>query len=242
MFPFPLGRLLVGSVLIGLFGAVISIVGIEGAPAQMRIDPKSAVTTEGGTFTVALVVDSSVPVNAYSGVLTFDPAMITVTNIDYNTSIANLWVEKPWYENGDGTLTFAGGTTEAGGFTGTGALLTVTFTTHLVGTAVIKLNNARILAHNGFGTDVPLFDSVDALFTVEAISTQASTIAEVDSESAVQVLKTMPDTDLNNDSKVNLADVSIFMRSLFSNNPEHDFNGDGVTNLADLSILLDARE
>ena len=77
-----------------------------------------------------------------------------------------MWAEKPWYENGAGTIKFIGGTTRKGGFFGTGSLITITFRAHGTGDAVVRVRDARILAHDGLGTDVPLGEPIDSLFSV----------------------------------------------------------------------------
>ena len=43
--------------------------------------------------------------------------------------------------------------------------------------------------------------------------------------------------DLNDDGAQTIADVSIFMRHLATQNFRSDFNNDGVVNLVDASIL-----
>lgn len=45
-------------------------------------------------------------------------------------------------------------------------------------------------------------------------------------------------TDMNNDSRINLVDFSIFLLSWNTSNQSSDYNGDGKVNLADFSILL----
>jgi hypothetical protein len=53
----------------------------------------------------------------------------------------------------------------------------------------------------------------------------------------VSVLPTVPQTDLNNDGEQTIADVSIFMTDLITQNDRSDFNQDGTVDLKDLSIL-----
>ena len=108
--------------------------------ADMRTEADLKTRSIGEMFQVKLVVESSVPVNAFSGDLSFNTEILTVERIDYNTSIADLWVKEPWYSNGGGIITFAGGTTKQGGFTGTDTLLTITFTTHKEGQGFIGIN------------------------------------------------------------------------------------------------------
>ena len=86
------------------------------AQADMRTEADLRTRSVGEQFQVRLIVESSVPVNAFAGDLSFNRDVLEVSRIDYNTSIADLWVKEPWYSNGEGTINFAGGTTKPGFF------------------------------------------------------------------------------------------------------------------------------
>lgn len=231
---------MVGSVIIGLIGLYSVIIQSTDPEAAIRLEPYSGTTTINENFTVSVMVDSKIAVNAFSGQLNYDPKVIEVNKIQYNTSIADLWVEEPWYSNGDGTIKFAGGTTAPGGFTGSGSLLEISFTPIASGEAPLNLNEARIFIHDGFGTEANLTDSVDALFTVSAIENQAQLVLDTRSKGKVIVKPDATYFDLNNDTKINLADVSIFMLNILSDDYRFDLNQDGNINTTDLSLLLQA--
>jgi hypothetical protein len=226
------------------FVSLMSVVLVTGDDplADMRIEPLSGVMHEGETLTVRIVVSAEVPVNVFKGELQFDHTKLRVESIDYNTSIADLWAEKPWYENGDGTINFIGGTTREGGFLGTGDLMTITFVSTGLGPAVMSIIEARILAHDGLGTDVPLTEPIDALFTVDENRLAGETIAQpAPSPSAIAVIREGAQTDLSGDGKQGIADLSIFMVGMVTGDTELDFSGDGKVNLSDLSILMSAQ-
>lgn len=209
---------------------------------DMRTEPQQGSLVVGETFEVAIVVESSIPVNVFAGELIFNNQVLNIESIDYNTSIADLWAERPWYSNGDGTIIFAGGTTQSGGFVGTDSLLTVTFKAKDKGAGQIAIQNARILQHDGFGTDAPLVHHpVDALFTVDVKTTASDVLHKTDYGTSYIISEEKPSTDLNADGKQTIADVSIFMIHLASRNMHSDFNGDGKINTADLSILLQTK-
>ena len=242
MFPITLGRFLVGTAILGIVGIMARVINVGMEPeAEMRIEPVAGVSVLGQPLYVTLVVESSLPVNAFSGLISYDPSQLEVIAIDYNTSIADLWVEEPWYENGAGTLSFAGGTTKSGGFTGEDTLIKIAFMPKREGDARLTLSRARILEHNGFGTDATIAAPIDALFTVEELAAEARTISDTNSDGTFTIMPEKPDSDLNDDGKVNVADVSIMMMQLLSSDSRYDLNLDGKVNLADLSILLDAR-
>lgn len=225
--------------------AVLSLIGFVMAPiavdeqASMRINSEARQVSVGETFTADVVVDAKIPVNVFRGEVRFDPARMKVESIDYNTSIADLWAELPWYENGEGAINFTGGTTVKGGFQGSGSLITITFRTLDQGATSLRLEGARILEHNGLGTDVALTTPIDALFEVEEHVIASQTVAEPeDTTTALVVVSTPPSTDLNGDGKQSLADVSIFVLNMFTDEARYDFNEDGKVDTKDMSILM----
>lgn len=237
-----------GALVAGVFVAMLSLFGFVIAPtldtpeADMRIEPGVGYLQVGELFSIEVVVESTVPVNVFRGEVEFDPIYLTVEKIDYNTSIADLWAELPWYENGEGTITFAGGTTRAGGFEGTGSLITVTFRTLQKGYTALRLDGARILKHDGLGTDTHVAPSIDALFTVTEETLEEKTVAVPAVSSAkVAVSELPPSTDVNSDGKQTIADISIFIRNMFGSDQRYDFNMDGKIDTKDLSIIMSAK-
>lgn len=225
--------------------AFLSVIGFLIVPlsttplADMHIEPLEGVVRVGETFTVDVMVNASTPVNVFKGEIQFDHEKLSVDSIDYNTSIADLWAERPWYENGEGTLNFIGGTTQKGGFLGKGSLIKISFRSLSPGEALIHVTDARILEHNGLGTDVTVKEPIDTIFNVTPSSIDAETIARPEPESAaIDVIPESPSTDLNGDGKQTIADVSIFMLGMFGDDPKFDFNQDGEVDTKDLSILM----
>lgn len=237
------GRMLIAGAILAIVGASSALLGpgIVGPSVDVRIEPDSGMYTIGESFTTDIVVEADEPVNVFAGELVFDPALLVVEKIDYNTSIADLWAELPWYSNGDGTLNFAGGSTREGGFEGVGTLITVTFKTRSVGNADIGMKDVRVLRHDGLGTDAAVRAPIDALFTIDRETLAQQTKLEKNAlGTKVNVLPEPPKTDLNGDGKQTIVDVSMFMRDLVTQNERSDFNNDGSVNTADLSIILDA--
>ena len=194
---------------------------------------------QGNTVDVTIMARSSVPVNVFAGELNFNPDLFYVESISYNTGIADLWVELPWYSNGDGTLNFGGGTTKPGGFIGTGPLITVTFKTKGLGNATLTLHDPRILLHDGLGTDASLGTNLDTIIRIDAETrTERMTLGDGAKTAPIRVVGALPSTDLDSDGKQTLADVSMFMVFLSRQDTRGDFNGDGVVDTQDLSRLL----
>ncbi len=240
------GAIIQGALVASAVFAFLSIVGFLFMPivsepqADMRIEPNIGIVKVGDTFVVRVLVSAQVLVNVFKGEIRFDPTILAVESIDYNTSIADLWAEKPWYENGAGTINFIGGTTR-GGFLGTGELITITFRAHSEGRAIVRTEGTRILEHDGLGTDAVVKEPIDALFTVEEAVLQKQTIASPKTTTAtIAVINELPSTDLNHDGKQTIADVSIFMLNMLGDDARFDLNGDGSVDTKDLSVVMSA--
>ncbi|MBP6924466.1 MAG: hypothetical protein KBC62_04330 [Candidatus Pacebacteria bacterium] len=240
MFNIPAAQLLLASIIAGIIGISGLLFGttIISAPVTVLLQPTSGTRVVGETFVTTLTIHSSVPVNVFHGLLVFDPEKLTITSIDYNTSVADLWAEEPWYSNGEGTVNFTGGTTAHGGFIGEGTLITITFTAKNPGEASIKMQEMRVLQHDGLGTEVTLSTPIDSIFAVEEAALTRETVYKSTLEGpTVTVIPEPLDRDLNDDGKQSMADISIFMTDLVSKNLRSDLNKDGTVNLSDLSIL-----
>ena len=240
MFNIPALHLLTASIIAGLFGISSFLLAptIIGPAATVRIEPENGIAVVGETFTINVIVDASIPVNVFKGLLTFDKDKLEVASINYNTSIADLWAEEPWYSNGDGTINFIGGTTRAGGFIGEGTLLTVVFHTKASGEAHIAMSEIQILQHDGLGSVAETATPIDSIFAIANEHLDDETVYESDiSGPTVSVIPSTPNIDLNGDGKRTIADISIFMTDLVTQKNRSDFNQDGTVDLKDLSIL-----
>lgn len=231
-------KTLIASAIVGFLTLTGAILIPNSAPTgtSMFIKPTELVIEKDQEFKIEVFVESDEAVNAFTGILEFDETVLFVSSIDYNTSIADLWTQEPWFTKGAGTIAFAGGTTRAGGFSGSGSLLTVTFTGKNEAVAPLTLIGARVLKHDGLGTDAQLKTSLDALFTIKPLSGHQLSYSQANPQEIILT------TDLNNDGVTSLKDISIFMMHLASQNLRSDFNNDKRVTATDLSILLDARK
>lgn len=210
--------------------------------AAMHMEPEGGTAAVGGRFTKHVVVESSVSTNVFQGELHFDETMFTVEEISYNTSIANIWAESPWYSRGDGTVYFIGGTTDPGGFVGSGVLLSITFRANQAGRSSFRFAEAHIMHHDGLGTEIDTVHTpIDTIFTApeEEIAERTLFRESLDGP-RVSVIGADRSFDLTGDGRYTLADLSAFMRHLLTQNSRSDFNNDDIVNLTDLSMLMDA--
>jgi hypothetical protein len=236
-----LPQLLVANLIIGLLAVTGMYLLPNSSGTNLSLIPTTFISKPGDTFSVQVLTTSDVPVNAFKGTVSFNEKVLSVESINYNTSLADLWAEEPWYQSGGGSISFAGGTTRPGGFTGTESLLTITFKSLNSGNGDLMLTDTQILMHDGLGTEAALTDYIDTLFVVASGTTEEAVVHKTESLTDVTVLDKLPQSDINSDGKVNMIDVSLFLVYLPTNNHKGDLNMDGKVNSADLSIILGAR-
>lgn len=213
--------------------ALVATVALhDETPAAMYITPVSATVGVGETQQFSVVVKSNVPVNTFAGELLFDTDRFNVVDISYNTSIANLWVEEPWYNRASNSVYFAGGTTVPGGFTGEGTLLTVTLQAVAIGDTTLSLHGARIMAHDGLGSEVTLVEPLDTLFMVDTRPYTKPLQKPVDSQ--ITVVTDLPPLDINQDGELSFQDVGVLLLNLGKEKAEYDFTGDGKVTWSDV--------
>lgn len=228
--------------LVTALGSMMAAV-VGDSEAEMYLSPSSGVYTIGEPIVVSIRIRSNVPTNVFAGNIKFNPQLLEVEKIEYNISIADLWAIEPWYENGNGTLQFAGGTTRQGGFVGDDQLLSVTFRSKDKGEAPLELYDASILKYDGLGTEVQIAEHpIDAIFSLDQEVLSDTAVFERDwSGGTIAVEPEKRLTDLNGDNTQSIADVSIFMLDMLNKKVRSDFNNDGVINTKDLSIMLNAK-
>ena len=203
--------------------------------AVLALSPQELVVVKDAPVTLDVILSATTPINAFSGNVIFDTTHFAVKNISYNTSLADLWVTEPWYSKSDNTIHFAGGTTRPGGFTGTETLLTVELLALESGKSVVSIDNARVLKHDGLGTDAAVAPSIDSV--VSNLENDPLAPFAKTSVTEVSVVTLGPTRDVNGDGKVSLADVATLMLHLGSNNDKYDLNEDGIVSLPDLAII-----
>lgn len=225
-------RVLLASMLVVGGFLTATIILSNDFPAAMYIAPVTATVERGAIQQFNIMVKSQVPVNAFVGEIIFDTEKFKVVDISYNTTVADLWVEEPWYNRADNNIYFAGGTTKPGGFIGNEALVTVTLQAVQAGDATFSLHNPRILAHDGLGHDVPLITPLDALFIVD--TTPYTVPIPPPTNNYVTVIDNIPSLDLNRDGTIGFQDIGVLLSVIGSNEPQYDFTGDGKVTWSDL--------
>lgn len=185
--------------------------------ASLAIQPAVHDFSPDQTFSVNVVVNAEVPINAVEATLLFEPDKLEAVEVSKDGSIMLLWVEEPSFSNASGTIKFVGGL--YGGFTGQeGKVIGAVFKAKNPGIAKISLEEAKVLAHDGKGTDI-LRKTAGATYLIKA--------------------EEPPSPDFDDDGKVGLRDISMLIFHIAADyNPQYDLNQDGEINGRDFSILL----
>ncbi len=225
--------------LFALAGVMVASVVLapESGPyeASLSLSPRELVVLKDAPVTLEVKLGANTPINAWSGRVVFDTSLFAVERIDYNTALADLWVTKPWYSVAENTIHFAGGTTRPGGFAGEETLLTITLVAHAAGKSVVALDEARILKHDGLGTDASLAPSIDSI--IESLENDPLAPVAGTGIAQVSVVALTPNRDVTGDGKVSFADAATLMLHLGSADPRYDLSGDGTVSLTDLAIV-----
>lgn len=139
--------------------------------ASLTMGVSDTTPTVGQTVTVSIRLSSSTQAsNAAQGSLIFPPSVLSLKSISRSGSIFSFWTTEPTGSDSTGRVTFSGGIPNPG-YKGSGGLIFIaTFTAKAVGTASLSMTGGKILANDGYGTDI-FSGSGSATITVAAAST-----------------------------------------------------------------------
>ena len=121
--------------------------------ADISFSPSSGSFPLGTNFSIKVMVDPGADsVNASDGTLSFDKSVLSVVSVTKEGSVFSLWTADPSFSNGEGTVTYSGGS--PAGTSKAGNLITITFKPLKIGSAKVSVTKATVLAADGKGTDV----------------------------------------------------------------------------------------
>ena len=120
---------------------------VSAATVSLHATPASVGV--GDTVRVDVLLDSTIPTNAFSGAVSYTRATLEPISASDGNSIINLWITHP--QLSASPISFAGVT--PGGFSGnTGLLFSLLFKVKAAGTANVSLENIEVLRNDGLGT------------------------------------------------------------------------------------------
>jgi hypothetical protein len=139
------------AILAGLFLGVLEVK----AATTIFFDMKEKEIYEGDVFLVNLKISTpDKPINVVDGTILYDSNKLEIKEVSTGNSVFTLWSKPPVFSNGDGTLSFVGGTPD--GFQGeNGEVLKIIFLAKKRGEAKIDfLDGFSVFLHDGKGTQV----------------------------------------------------------------------------------------
>jgi len=219
MFPAVLGTILLLS--------ASSINSIDGS--YVYLNPNTTTVAAGEILSIEVGVSANTPINAVDIQVEFPSDKVEVFSIDRGQSVLTIWTEDPIVTSN--SIQFVGGTFKRG-FIGEHEVATIKFRALETGQYELNVEEVVFVAGDGTGKEVPVEKHVSN--TLSLFNYDENTTAE---EIKIAVESGIP-TDLNNDGKVTLQDISAFMGAWNQKTQLFDFNNDGKMTFKDFSIIL----
>jgi len=183
----------------------------------------------GELFEVRVLTSAHVPVNAVDITVKFPKDKLEVFSVDRGQSVLTIWTQDPVVT--PSTVRLSGGTFRRG-FIGKHEIATINFRALKTGQYKVSLSDVTLVAGDGTGAKVAVTKQPNdtiALFNFDENTSQE--------EIKVAIASKMV-TDLNNDGRVTLQDISAFMGAWSNRSQIFDFNKDGRMTFRDFSIIL----
>ena len=122
------------------------------ASSRMYLQASNEEAGINSEFTVKVLVDSDIPLNAYAAEINYPPQLLEPVRFDNSFSLINFWHDEPLVF-ANGRIMFNGGSPAP--FEGEGGeLLTIYFKARQEGLAELSLINSAVYAADGKGTEI----------------------------------------------------------------------------------------
>lgn len=215
-----------------IFAAIFGMAAVISTnESTIKVVSSSESIESGKQFSVDVIVNATTPVNAVDIAIAFPVNQVEIVSIDRGESVLTLWTADPKVDNG--VVYLAGGTYQRG-FVGEHKIATINVKALKSGQATFIPKTVKLLAGDGKGTQVATkIDSGAFNTSIYEPGTTPPLPGTLKATGEVYVV-----TDVDNDGKVTLRDVSSFMASWSSGGAVYDFNNDGLMTFRDFSILL----
>lgn len=213
------------------FLALLGAMSISSDRSYVRLEVSETTVLTGEAFTIQVYAYATVPVNAVDVEIEYPADKIEILSVDKGQSVLTIWTEEPVVSQS--SITFAGGTFQRG-FVGEHIVATIEARAKFTGQTELSVDSVELLAGDGKGTPVAVDTTNQTTKTSFYIYDEDN-----DPESIRAALGININPDINNDGKVTLADISIFMSAwTATDRGTFDFNSDGKMNFVDFSIIL----
>jgi len=189
----------------------------------VRLEPSSRVVV-GETFEINVYANAKSPVNAVNIQVHLPENQFELLGVNRGESVLTLWTSDPYIKEG---VVYLEGGTYRKGFIGEHKVATLLVRSRHDGKNSIQIKTASFYAGDGSGVEY----GVSGLGAIDVVAYAA------DSEKT-DVAHYTKLADLNNDGKISLTDISIFMTAWSSKDRIIDFDNDGKMTFTDFSIML----
>lgn len=219
-----------------MFPAILGTVLLFGAStitsdnkSYVYLNPDIRTVEVGEVVSVEVGVSAHTPINAVDITVEFPADTVEVFSVDRGQSVLTLWTEDPVISSN--FVQLSGGTFRRG-FIGDHEIATIKFRAKQAGQYTIKSQEVTFVAGDGSGNEVE----------VSSVGTDSTVLFNFDENTSPEEIKIAIasgiTTDLNNDGKVTLQDISAFMGAWNNRTQLFDFDNDGRMTFKDFSIIL----
>lgn len=133
---------------------LFTFVPASASAARISLEAEPASVGVGDVVKITVLLESAVPVNAFSGTVSYPNAALEPIDVIDGNSLVNVWVTRPNVTNANGLVPYAGIT--PGGFSGTGGtLFSLLFRAKRAGEARVFLEEVEVLRNDGAGGNEP---------------------------------------------------------------------------------------
>ena len=197
--------------------------------SYIRLEADAGTIKAGERFTLDVLANAHVPVNAVDITLRFDAGNFEVISVDRGQSVLTIWTEDPIVTNN--SVTLRGGTFRRG-FLGEHKIASIELTAKQTGQGEFSAKDVTLLAGDGRGTPIKVSEVDDSTVSL-FIYDEDTNPGDIGANVAVSMV-----TDLDGDGSISLRDISAFMGAWVTPDQMYDFNGDGRMTFKDFSIIL----
>ncbi len=205
----------------------------QAAGASLYLSPGSGTYVIGGTFSVAVKVNSSgQEINSAEGLISYDTNLLTAVSVSKGGSIFMFWPVEPNISGG--TISFGGGRPTP--YNGSaGHIISITFKAKKSGSAQVRFTSGAVLAHDGKGTNI-LASMGSGSYTV---SPKVNTPPPANNPSTEKKQPSVPEVIYNKPiiKSATHPDVDVWY-----NKSDVKFNWEPGTDVNGISIIFDQEE
>lgn len=207
---------------------------LSGDDSYIALELEDERVSKGEVVAIDIYAHTPTAVNAIDFTFHYPEGNMSIFSIDTGESVITLWTEQPTAT--DGEIRFQGGTYRRG-FTGEHLIATVKARAEVAGVMEFNIDGARLLSGDGEANQVPVSEQTDktskTVYVVDGAVADGEDGAALSGDVSVRIA-----TDVNNDGKVDMSDVSAFMSAWGTTDPTFDFNNDGFVSFTDFGIIL----